>query len=56
MIVDLELLKEVAKRKKYTFISTGMSTSKDIDNAVKIFRKYNCKFESCSRKNSICFL
>ena len=45
MIVDLELLKEVAKRKKYTFISTGMSTSKDIDNAVKIFRRYNCKFE-----------
>ena len=45
MIVDLELLKEVAKRKKYTFISTGMSTNKDIDNAVKIFKRYNCKFE-----------
>ena len=45
MIVDLELLKEVAKRKKYTFISTGMATNKDIDNAVKIFKRYNCKFE-----------
>ena len=45
MIVDLKLLKEVAKRKKYTFISTGMSSKKDIDNAVKIFRKYNCEFE-----------
>ena len=45
MIVDLELLKEVAKRKKYTFISTGMTTNKDIDNAVKIFKRYNCKFE-----------
>ena len=45
MIIDLELLKEVAKRKKYTFISTGMSTKRDIDYAVKIFRKYNCRFE-----------
>ena len=45
MIIDLELLKEVAKRKKYTFISTGMSTKRDIDSAVKIFRKYNCRFE-----------
>ena len=45
MLVDLELLKEVAKRKKYTFISTGMSTIKDIKNAVKIFKKFKCKFE-----------
>jgi N-acetylneuraminate synthase len=45
MIVDLEFLKEVAKRKKYTFISTGMSTIKDINNAVRIFRKFNCQFE-----------
>mgnify|MGYP001219249385 FL=1 len=45
MIVDLKLLEEVAKRKKYTFISTGMSTIKHIDNAVKIFRRFNCKFE-----------
>ena len=45
MIVDLNFLKEVAKRKKYTFISTGMSTLKNIENAVKIFKKFNCKFE-----------
>lgn len=45
MIVDKTLLDEVAKRKKHTFISTGMSTKEDIDDAVKIFRKYNCSFE-----------
>ena len=45
MIVDSNFLNEVAKRKKYTFISTGMSTKEDIDNAVSIFRKNNCKFE-----------
>ena len=28
MIVDLEFVEEVAKRKKHTFISTGMSTRK----------------------------
>jgi N-acetylneuraminate synthase len=45
MIVDKTLLKEVAKEKKYTFISTGMSTKNDIDNAVEIFRSLNCPFE-----------
>ena len=45
MIVDLEFLKEVAKRRKHTFISTGMSTESDILNAVKIFREENCSFE-----------
>ncbi len=45
MIVDKEFLAEVAKRKKYTFISTGMSLTKDIDHAVDIFRKNNCPFE-----------
>ncbi len=45
MIVDDTFLNEVAKRKKYTFISTGMSTSDDISNAVDIFKKHNCEFE-----------
>ena len=45
MIVDQEFLNEVAKRNKHTFISTGMSTKKDIDNAVSIFKKNNCSFE-----------
>lgn len=45
MIVDKVFLGEVAKRKKYTFISTGMSSLKDIDEAVNIFKNNNCPFE-----------
>ena len=45
MIVDLNFLKEVSKRKKHTFISTGMSTEKDIDIAVKIFEENKCSYE-----------
>jgi len=45
MIVDEELLIEVSKRGKHTFISTGMSTLKHIDKAVEIFTKNKCKFE-----------
>ena len=45
MIVDHDLMKEVAKEQKYTFISTGMSTYEMIDDAVKIFKDYNCPFE-----------
>ena len=45
MIVDTQLLKEVAKRNKHTFISTGMSSIEEIDKAVEIFRSANCPFE-----------
>jgi len=45
MLVHEKLLKAIAEEKKYTFISTGMSTMKDIEKAVKIFRKHNCPFE-----------
>ena len=45
MITNSELLKTVAKEKKHTFISTGMSTMKDISKAVKIFKTHNCPFE-----------
>ena len=45
MIIDEKLLNEIAKRKKHTFISTGMSNKGDIDNAVKIFRDNECSFE-----------
>ena len=45
MIVDKNFLKEVAKQKKYTFISTGMCNETDIDLAVDIFRKNKCEFE-----------
>ena len=45
MIVDKNFLEEVAKKKKHTFISTGMSTKKNIDDAVSIFKKNDCSFE-----------
>ena len=45
MILDLKLLNQIAIQKKYTFISTGMTTFKEIDKAVEIFEKKNCKFE-----------
>ena len=45
MIVHEDLLKEVASEGKYTFISTGMSTVKEIDRAVDIFQKAACPFE-----------
>lgn len=45
MLVHEKLLKTVAEEGKYTFISTGMSTMKDIEKAVKIFRDYKCEFE-----------
>ena len=45
MIIDTEFLKKVASKKKHTFISTGMSSTENIDNAVKIFRDANCSFE-----------
>jgi len=45
MLVDEVFLNEVAKRKKYTFISTGMSNFDMIDKAVKIFKGNDCSFE-----------
>ena len=45
MIVYEDLLREIASEKKHTYISTGMSTKKDIDLAVTIFREAKCSFE-----------
>ncbi len=45
MITNLDFLNHVAKKKKYTFISTGMSNYSDIDKAVEIFKKNSCDFE-----------
>lgn len=45
MLVNDELLEEIASEKRYTFIGTGMSTMDEIDHAVDIFRKHNCPFE-----------
>ena len=45
MIKHIALLKEIAKEGKHTFISTGMSTFEDIQNAIDIFKEENCSFE-----------
>ena len=45
MLTHHKLLEVIAEEKKYTFISTGMSTMRDIEKAVKIFRKHKCPFE-----------
>lgn len=45
MLVHEKILKTIAEEKKHTFISTGMSTLREIENAVKIFRKFKCPFE-----------
>ena len=45
MIVYEDLLRMIAKEGKHTFISTGMTTYEDIENAVNIFRSENCPFE-----------
>ena len=44
MLTHTKLLKTIAEEGKPTFISTGMSTMKEIEKAVKIFRKYKCPF------------
>jgi N-acetylneuraminate synthase len=45
MIVDRKFLQIVAEERKHTFISTGMSTLDDIQQAVDIFRSAKCPFE-----------
>jgi N-acetylneuraminate synthase len=45
LIVDLDYLEVLAKKKKYTFISTGMCEMKNIEHAVDIFKKNKCPFE-----------
>jgi N-acetylneuraminate synthase len=45
MNVYEDLLRVIAKEGKHTFISTGMTTYDDIQNAVDIFKEENCSFE-----------
>lgn len=45
MLTNMELLRMIAEDRKYTFISTGMSTLEEIYAAVEVFRKANCPFE-----------
>ncbi|MDQ7816759.1 MAG: N-acetylneuraminate synthase family protein [Melioribacteraceae bacterium] len=44
MLLHWEFVEYVAKEKKLTFISTGMSTLEDIDKAVNIFQKNDCPY------------
>ena len=44
MITNQDLLELIAKERKLTFISTGMSKIRDINNAIKIFKKNKCDF------------
>ena len=45
MLTHKKLLEIVAEEGKYTFISTGMSTMEQVEEAVKIFRDFECPFE-----------
>ena len=45
LLTHKELLEMVAEEKKYTFISTGMSSMEEIERAVQVFRKTKCPFE-----------
>tara|TARA_B100000575_G_scaffold293743_1_gene306165 strand:+ start:1791 stop:2621 length:831 start_codon:yes stop_codon:yes gene_type:complete len=45
MLLNIELLELIAEEGKHTFISTGMSTLTQIDDAVNIFKRKNCSFE-----------
>jgi len=44
MLTNLSLVESIAKERKKTFISTGLATLKEINIALKIFKKYKCPF------------
>ena len=44
MLTNKILLEKIAKERKTTFISTGMSTLRDVKAAVNIFKKNKCDF------------
>ena len=45
MTFDLDFVKEVADRNKHTFISTAMTSEKQIEEIINIFDKKRCSFE-----------
>lgn len=45
MTADLGFVSKVADRKKYTFISTGMTNESQLNSIVEIFNKKKCNFE-----------
>lgn len=44
VLTNIPLITAIAKERKKTFISTGMSELKDISKAVKVFNKFKCDF------------
>jgi N-acetylneuraminate synthase len=44
-ITNMALLEMVASEGRHTFISTGMSTLEEVDQAAAVFKKANCPFE-----------
>lgn len=45
MLTNREFITQVAKERKYTFISTGMSTIEQIESAVSVFVENSCPYE-----------
>ncbi len=45
MLVNTPLLRMIAEEKKYTFVSTGMSSLEEIDAVFEIFRAAGCEVE-----------
>lgn len=44
MLTHWDLVEFIARERKLTFVSTGMSTYQNIDKAVLIFKNYKCPF------------
>ena len=44
MLTNLKLVEKIAEERKLTFISTGMSSLKDISKCINIFKSKKCKF------------
>ena len=44
VLTNIPLITAIAKERKKTFISTGMSELNDISKAVRIFKKFKCDF------------
>ena len=45
MLTHKKLLEMIAAEQKHTFISTGMSTFKDIERAISVFEQAGCSYE-----------
>jgi sialic acid synthase SpsE len=43
-VTDLNLVEAIATKKKPVIMSTGMSTLEEIDSAVEILKRYNCRY------------